>query len=135
MPVNKQDDLNGVNPFSDNAHNEYLNNRYGGSMSSNQPSSESLGVTDKGVQCMQVLDWEDPLDERPIVFRIRDYNNVNDCTYYTIEVQTLNYGPHGNWSVKKRYSEFRELYNQLKKLAHSTEQSTFKGLFCMLEKD
>ena len=66
MPVNKQDDLNGVNPFSDNAHNEYLNNRYGGSMSSNQPSSESLGVTDKGVQCMQVLDWEDPLDERPI---------------------------------------------------------------------
>jgi hypothetical protein len=75
------DDLHyGPNSRGENINNDYLSNRQGGSITSNQPSSESNGATDNGVPCLQVLEWDDALDERPIVFRIRDYHNSSDHT-------------------------------------------------------
>ena len=56
----------------------------GGSITSNQPSSESMGTTENAVPCLQVLEWDDALDERPIVFRIRDYHNSTDHTVSNI---------------------------------------------------
>jgi hypothetical protein len=32
--------------------------------------------------CHQLMDWEDPLEDRPVVFKIREYSNLDDnsCT-------------------------------------------------------
>lgn len=37
--------------------------------------------------CHQIMEWEDSLEERPIIFRIREYTNNEDnsCTVSTIE--------------------------------------------------
>lgn len=80
-----------------------------------------IEATENNSPCHQLLDWEDDLEERPIVFRIREYTNCeeNSATvsflmyqfmfiqYYTIEVCTSNFAPYGSWSVSRRYSEFR----------------------------
>ena len=63
-----------INTKSDISMNDSSTNRNRDSLASNQQSDDSFNViTDNGVRSHKVLDWEDPLEERPITFRIRDF--------------------------------------------------------------
>ena len=99
-----------------------------------------------GDPCHTLLDWEDSLEERPVVFNIRDYTNceensatvsIHQCynpycsQYYTIEVCTSSFAPYGSWTVSRRYSEFRQLYTSLRQLATSSDSQ--RGLRFMLD--
>lgn len=59
-----------VNSKSDLSMNDSSTNRNRGSVESDQSINMPL---DNGVRCHQVLEWDDPLEDRPITFRIRDF--------------------------------------------------------------
>jgi len=76
------------------------------------------------------MEWDDPVEERPVVFKIEKIENIEGTTFYTVEVHDHSFtGSLDNlWCFRKRYSEFRNLFIALKTLASTSQSMHYQGL-------